>query len=61
MGHVFTMEEMAQSRGTGQGRPRPGEENKPLLDGEKLATLKGKFINFFVGIQQKENTFKKQY
>jgi hypothetical protein len=39
---------MAQSRGTGLGRPKPGGEDKPLLDGEKLATLKGKiFVVFF--------------
>jgi hypothetical protein len=48
LGHVFSIEEMAQSRGTGLGRHKPEEEDKPLLDGEQLATLKGKLFAFLI-------------
>jgi hypothetical protein len=47
LGHVFSIEEIAQSQRTGLGRPKPGGEDKPLLVGEKLATLKGKLFGFF--------------
>lgn len=41
MGQVFTIGEMAASRGTGLGRAKPGEEDKPILDGDKISTMKG--------------------
>lgn len=38
---VFTINELAESRGTGKGQPRPGDENKPILDPERIGVLKG--------------------
>ena len=42
MYQVFTIKEMAESRGTGVGRAHPGEENKPVLDHQKIGVLKRK-------------------
>ena len=42
MDQVFTIKEMAESRGTGVGRAHPGEENKPVLDQQKIGVLKRK-------------------
>ncbi|KAH3879780.1 hypothetical protein DPMN_003686 [Dreissena polymorpha] len=37
---VFTLHELANSRGTGVGKPRPGDEHKPVLDQGKLDILR---------------------
>ncbi|XP_045181309.2 uncharacterized protein LOC123540387 [Mercenaria mercenaria] len=43
---VFSLEELAESRGLGIGKPRPGEEHKPVLDAGKIAVLK-EYVHFW--------------
>jgi len=41
LGEVFTLEEMAESRGLGLSKPKPEDANRPVLDETKIAVLKG--------------------
>ncbi|KAH3897707.1 hypothetical protein DPMN_021901 [Dreissena polymorpha] len=41
---VFTLHKFASSRGTGVGKPHPGDEHIPVLDQDKLDLWRCKFI-----------------
>ena len=41
LSEVFTVEDLANSRGLGIGRARPGEEDKSVLDAEKNWNFEG--------------------